>query len=132
MRKICTEISDEFDDFALPDTKKNRDKLTIYWNYLKNSFGIHSTLIEKHFTKIKNHKEIRNKITHENGMFEEQELHKVAPQNFQGMSFRKIGNILTIEITDIQFLLNLLEYINTFITKLIESVDNRYQQIKSK
>lgn len=126
LKMICELIEGEFElKVKIKKINNYGSTLNKYWIYLNEVFEIKNDDIQKLFSALDDYRNIRNAIAHKNGMTRE----KIVSQ--EGLILNKIGDEFQIEISEIIFIKNLLQNIETFMSKLLIEIDKRYYELKS-
>jgi hypothetical protein len=127
LKTICELIEKENSYKIKIKDLKGYDSILVYYNYLTKVYEI-ETGIEPYLNSIKDQRFVRNKIAHENGFFQEDELKKFKPT--LGVVKEKYNNEYQIIITDTIYFTDLIQKMDLFLKRLLLDVDKRYSKIK--
>ncbi len=124
LRFLCNEVS-ENTAFKLSKKAANISSIEHYWNFLIIKFQIKTKNSQKDFDSIKNRKDLRDAITHKNGVVKPTKVVNISGVNIESNYF----GTHQIEIKSSEFVAeNLKEYWSFFSEVLLE-IDKRYYEL---
>lgn len=129
LKLISKLIEDEFDFSVKTKHITGSDYIHKYWIYLTKVFELDPVNVVDEYNLIRQHRYVRNKIAHKNSEIEDNNLTFVKKTN--GLSIRKFGNDNILEISNDEYVTEILDLIKSFFNKLVRSVDRRYGEIKN-
>lgn len=128
LKLISKLVEDEFDFNLKTKHITGSDYIHKYWIYLTKVFELNPTNVEDEYNLIRQHRYVRNKIAHSNSKIDENKVTFVQKTN--GLSIRKFGNDNILEISNDEYVAEIINLIKSFFNKLIKAVDRRYGEIK--
>lgn len=129
LKLISKLVEDEFDFSVKTKHITGSDYIHKYWLYLTKVFELNPLNVQDEYNLIRQHKYVRNKIAHSNSEIDENKLQFV--EQTSGLSIRKFGNDNILEISNDEYVTEILNLIKTFFNKLIKDIDRRYGEIKN-
>jgi hypothetical protein len=127
LKSICELIQQEFDFKVKLNDLVNSEDINRYWLFLSKVYSIDLDPLDPYYTKIKQQKNIRNIIAHNEGYAKAEYRNKII--NAPGLKIKELDNQLQILITT-DYNLFLLKESKNLLDNLLLIVDKRYQQLK--
>lgn len=125
LESLCNLIEKSFSfKIKLSDLNKH-EHLMHYWNFINKVAEFDTQKSEPFFTPIKQHKFIRNGITHQNGFVAEKIKNSIA--NTTGINFSEFGGKYRINIIDSSYFIHLIEKMEMLLKNLFLLADKKYQ-----
>lgn len=100
-----------------------------YWLYITKVFEIDDSDVEKEYNLIKQQQYVRNKIAHRNSEIDESKLKFINES--KGLISVKYGSDYLLEISDSNYINELIKNSELFFNKLSKAIDKRYGEIKN-
>lgn len=125
--EICAYCRDEENEQKTVNDMSSRSHIDKCRKYLENIIGVNLSNVQNEWLIIKNYKEIRNSIAHNNGVVKE----KVSEQK-EFREFLRSNNYTTydiasrtVSIESIKFISDFTELIKEYISKLLHEIANQ-------
>lgn len=130
LRVLCNLVQNKFSFKIKINDLNESDDLQKYWMYLSKVYEIDSTKLEPDYTRIKQQKYFRNKIAHNNSNIENKMIQSV--RQTRGLKVNSYGDINELEITEVEYVKNLLLWGESFFGTLIELMEERCKILNNK
>jgi hypothetical protein len=131
LKKICDEIQKHYNcKIKVDDLKGEKGDISKYWKYLTKVYEIDDKQVNNYYSNLIEQKFIRNKIAHNDGFINKEELQNVKMK--KGLTIKSIqNNKFIIKITDVQYLIDTNFNLSSFFYALIVEVDERFIKLNS-
>lgn len=128
LKSVCTLIEEEFDfKIKIKDLNNYKGDLVKYWTYLDKVYGMETHALKSLFDPLIIQKKIRNIIVHHDGIVT-QKIANELPKT-DGISFKKSGEFLILQIEETIYVELLLSSIEVFFKELHKEIDKKYTKL---